>query len=531
MNVIFYNASIYPQYRVSRRPTVLVVTGNRIAALGFDRKHFTPLRKTHRMIDLKGRVIIPGLVDSHTHFYFWAATLDTIHLENTVDHREALEKIRKFASGRPGDEWIVGDGWSADRWAEYHLPDASELDDITGGRPAAFFSKDQHMMWVNSKAMQMAGIDRTTPDPEGGKIDRDPVTGQPTGILREVPAYFPVFRILSKPDSGRVDRLWKQASKIVYARGLTGFHSMDGPEAWEYFQRRHQKKKLGFRVHYYFPVAMLDELIERKVVSSMGDDTLQIGGVKIFSDGSLGAQTALMKQPYQGKRGGYGVEVNTPETLKKWVAKAARNDLACAIHAIGDQAVANVIGAFEAASQHPHLRHRIEHLQIIARGDIPRLKKTGAIASMQPSHCPSDRKLVAEYWGKRGRNAYIFKTLLKNNIPLAFGSDCPIEVLDPRAGIHAAVNRNGYGERGDKFYPEESLTVAQAVYGFTAGPAFAAGRGNFSGKISPGYQADLVILDDNIYTMPPSKLYDMQVAATIFDGRVVYQNGSVKGLG
>jgi len=149
---------------------------------------------------------------------------------------------------------------------------------------------------------------------------------------------------------------------------------------------------------------------------------------------------------------------------------------------------------------------------------------------MQPSHCPSDRKLVAEYWGERGRNAYIFRTLLKNNIPLAFGSDCPIETLDPRAGIHAAVNRNGYGERGGRFYPEESLTVAQAVYGFTAGPAYAAGRENFSGKIAPGFQADLVILDDNIYNMPPSELYKMQVAATVFDGKIVYRNGAIKGL-
>ncbi len=530
MNAIFYNARVYPQYPTRKRPTIVVIKGNKIAALGDNLSFFKSQYPSYRLVNLKGRAVTPGLVDSHTHFHFWAATLDTVHLDGTATFGDALHRIKRFAEKHKTDKWITGDGWSADRWEEYHLPTAAELDRVTGKRPAAFFSKDQHIMWVNSRALELAGINKSYKVPEGGRVDRDPVTGKPTGILREIPGYFPVVKLMSRPDPKKLDRAWRIATRTVYERGVTGFHSVDLPEAWTYFQKLHKQKKLGFRVHYYFPVAMLDELIAKKVMTGQGDETLRVGGVKIFSDGSLGAQTALMKKPYQGKRTGTGVQVISVGDLKRMVGKAARNNLACAIHAIGDQAVANVISAYESAPKKDHLRHRIEHLQIISRGDIPRLKKTGAVASMQPSHCPSDRQLVAEYWGRRGRNAYIFKTLLKTNIPLTFGSDCPIEPLDPIAGVHAAVNRNGYGERGGRFYPEESLTVAQAVNGFTTGPAYTAGREDFSGKIAPGFQADLTIFDDNIYTMPPSQIYRAQVAATVFDGKVVYHNGLVKGL-
>jgi len=527
MNAILYNARIYPQYRVRKRPIALVITKNVISDIDSNVGNLKSKYPGYRTIDLGGRAVLPGFVDSHVHFYFWAATLDTVHLEDTRTYADALEKIRRFASDRSTGKWIVGDGWSADRWEAYHLPSAAELDNVTANRPAALFSKDQHILWVNSRALQMAGIDKHYPDPDGGKIDRDPITGEPTGILREIPGYFPVLKLVGKPDPDRIDRLWNKAARIAYSRGVTGFHSVDGPEAWPYFQERHRGRKLGFRIQYYFPVAMIDELIERGVVSGMGDETLRVGGIKIFADGSLGAQTALLKKPYRGRRKDTGVAVTGLDELIHQIGKAARNNLACAVHAIGDRAVADVITAYQTAGYRSHLRHRIEHLQLISREDIPRLKKTGVIASMQPSHCPSDRKLVADYWGIRGRNAYIFRTLLENEISLTFGSDCPIEPIDPMAGIHAAVNRNGYGERGGKFYPGQCLTVTQAAHGFTAGPAYATGRESFAGRIAPGYQADLAILDDDIYSMPKSRLHKAGVAATIFDGKIVFNAGGL----
>ncbi|MCP4570166.1 MAG: amidohydrolase [FCB group bacterium] len=522
MNAILFNGQIYPQVRIAR-PSLVVITGNRITELGNDVKAANKKFPRHRLINLQGRTVIPGLVDSHTHLYFWAISLGTVHLDGVPTFAQALQKIKAHARKNPKDKWIVGDGWSPDRWEPHHLPTAAELDSVTGDRPAALFSKDQHMVWANSKALQLAGIDENYPDPEGGWIDREDHTRKPTGILREIPGYFPVFKLINRPRPEQVVGLWRKAVRIAYRRGVTGFHSMDGPEAMDFYSMMHERGRLGFRVHYYYPSAMLDEIIDRSIKSGDGDDTLRIGGIKIFTDGSLGAQTALMKKPYRGTKNRLGVETIRTAELHRLIIKATRHNLACAIHAIGDRAVANVIDGFIKAGRGRELRHRIEHLQIISPGDIPRLKKTGVIASMQPSHCPSDRELVAAYWGARGRHAFKFKTLLGQKIPLAFGSDCPIEPLDPLAGICAAVNRTGYGERGGRFYPEERLTVARALAGFTTGAAYAAGREDFSGKIAPGYQADLAILDDNIFTMPPADIYRTQVAATIFDGKFVFR--------
>ncbi|MDD4052416.1 MAG: amidohydrolase [candidate division Zixibacteria bacterium] len=526
MNAILYNGQVYPQVRTNRRSTLVVVTGGAISFVGDDLTSAKQRFPRHRLIDLEGRTVIPGLVDSHTHFYFWAITLDAVHIDGTVDFDQVIKKIATYCAGRRAGEWIIGDGWSPDRWTTYHLPTAAELDRVTGNRPAALFSKDEHMVWVNSRALELAGIDDKYPDPPGGVIDRDPVTHRPTGILREIPGYFPVVKLISRPRVDQTARFWDEAARIAYSRGVTGFHSVDGPDAWEFFRSLNERGKIGFRVHYYYPADRLDDLIERGITSGMGDDTLRVGGIKVFTDGSLGAQSALMKQPYRGSENNFGVEVSSLPVLTEIIGKASRHGLACAVHAIGDRAVANVITAYEKAGGGGQLRHRIEHLQLISSGDIPRLKKTGVIASMQPTHCPSDRKLVAAYWGARGRQAYIFGTLLRRGIPVTFGSDVPIEPLDPLAGIHAAVNRNGQGERGGRFYQEECLTVAQATAGFTTGPAYASGREAFSGRLLPGYQADITIFNDNIYTMPPSRIYAATVAATMFDGRFVYQDSA-----
>ncbi len=526
MNCILYNCHVYPQHRVSFRPTSVVIRGNRIADLGTDPSLLRLKYPKYELIDLKGRAVLPGLVDAHTHFYYWVRTFGDVHLDGIINFDRVLKIIRKHAGKLGPGEWVTGDGWSADRWQPYHLPTASELDAVTVGHPAAIYSKDHHMLWVNSLALRMAGIDKNFRTPSGSKVDRNPEDGTPSGILRETPVFPYITQMILTPGNKKLDTMWSRAAKIAYRRGITGFHSVDNSQGWEYFNYRHRQGRLGFRVHYYFPVSRLEELIREKVVSGAGDDTLRIGGVKIFADGSLGSQTALLKKRYKN-RGSYGgLEVHGISDLTAFIRRTSRNGLACAIHAIGDQAVSNAITAFEKGNVSSSLRHRIEHLQLIDRRDISRLRSTGVIASMQPSHCPSDRDLVAAYWGARGRNAFIFKTLLRMKIPLCFGSDCPIEALHPLQGIHAAVNRNGYGERGSRFYPGQRLTVAQAVQGFTTGAAYAAGRESFSGKLIAGYQADLVILDDDIYEMPPSQIYKASVTATIYDGRFVYKSAS-----
>jgi len=524
MNAVLYNGPIYPQTPIRIRSRSVALSGARILELSPDKNALLNKYPRYRHIDLKGRAVLPGFTDSHAHFYFWVISLGLVHLEETTSIAEALEKIRKYRKGLAESDWIIGDGWSFLNWREKRRPTAEELDRVTGPHPAAMFSKDQHMLWVNSRALEMAGIDKNTPDPVGGAIERDPHTRKPSGVLCEVPGYFPVIKLISGSEKKQFTTAWKKASRIAYSRGVIGFHSFDGTDGWKAFEGLHKDNRLGFRVTYYFPASMLNEVISQGIYTGQGDETLRVGGIKIFADGSLGAQTALMKKPYPGGKN-CGVRVTKLSEMCRVINRANKNNLACAVHAIGDRAVADIITAYEKTGN-KQLRNRIEHLQNIEPKDIKRLKNLNVIASMQPSHCPADRALIARFWGSRGRNAYVFRTLLKNNIPLAFGSDCPIEPLDPLAGIHAAVNRNAGGDRGHKFYPQEAISVRQAVYGFTVGAAYSCGREDFASDIKPGYQADLVVLEDDIHAGPPSQIYRTEVAATIFNGRIVYRNHS-----
>jgi predicted amidohydrolase YtcJ len=271
-------------------------------------------------------------------------------------------------------------------------------------------------------------------------------------------------------------------------------------------------------------------LLKNKVYYGTGTDFFRMAGVKIFADGSLGSQSALCFNKYVGSRDNYGIETTTKKEMSHLVREAARIGMPCAIHAIGDRAIANVLDVFEGA---PKLdfgaRHRIEHLQMLRRKDVDRVKRLNVIASMQPSHCPSDITLARNYWGRRAANAYIFRTLVDRKIDMAFGSDVPIEPLDPLAGIAAAVRRAKPGSR-DVFYPEQRLTAAEALYRFTVGPAIACGQAHCRGYLLPGYPADLVVLDRDITRMAASKINDTRVLATILDGRIKYCHSSMSVL-
>lgn len=504
----------------------MAITGKTIAAVGRSLQYDNDFRHFEK-IDLKKHAVIPGLVDAHTHIYFMALSLRNARLDGLTSIEEVLDAIATHSRKLGPEEWVTGEGFSPDRWKKYIVPDRTMLDRVTTGRPAAIFSKDTHLMWANSKALEIAGIDSRTPDPAGGRIERT-ADGEPTGILKEIPAYMKVLKHMKEPPPAMAQRLFNRVIEDAHKKGVTGVHSFDGPEAFYFFQRLLEVGKLGLRISYYAPSSYLSELRKRKLNYGYGNDYLRLSGVKLFADGALGSQTALCFNRYLGSKDNFGVEVKSIEAMVSLIKGAARLGLPCAIHAIGDKAVANVLDAFEQASSAliPR-RSRIEHLQMIRRCDIPRLKKLGLTASMQPSHCPSDIRLIEKYWGKRGRNCYIFKTLLENSISLAFGSDAPIERLDPLTGIENAVNRRAPGIKG-VFYPEERINVAQAIFGFTAGPAYAVEQEFECGFLLPGYKADFVVLTDNPYTATRSRLAGIEIEATIFDGHPVYLNPDSK---
>lgn len=524
-NLLFYNSRIFTQADGITADSI-AISGNRIVAVGNGLQHDPDLKSCSR-INLKGKVIVPGLVDAHTHFYYWALSLGRVTLDGLPSLDACLKKIAAFSARQPKDAWIVGDGYAPDRFAKRAEPNRYQLDKVTGGRPAFIFSKDQHSAWVNSKALELAGIIRTSRDPEGGKIERES-DNTPTGILREGSAYNPVWQKIPPTDRKAADRLFAQALELAYRKGVTGVHSFDGPEAFTYYLDRASRPNFGLRINFYPGGALLPKLLKEKVYYGTGTEFFRIAGVKIFADGSLGSQTALCFQKYIGSKNNHGIETMTVKEMTAVIKSAARLGLPCAVHAIGDKAVSNVLDSFESGPRlHFGARHRIEHLQLIRRSDIARVKRLGIVASMQPSHCPSDIPLIRKYWGNRGANAFVFRTLIDRGIALAFGSDAPIEPLDPLAGIAAAVRRARPNSR-DILHPDQRIAVEEALFRFTVGPAIACGQEHCRGYLLPGYPADLTILNEDITRIPASRLYDIAVLATILDGQVMFADNSLK---
>lgn len=496
-----------------------------IVAVGNNLQHDREFRSYVR-IDLKGKCVTPGFVDAHTHFYFFALTMGQLSLDGIDSIEECLDRIESFAATLSKNQWVFGEGYSPDNFKRWIEPDRWMLDRVSGGRPAFIFSKDEHTAWVSSRALEMAGMGRLTREPAGGAIGRT-ADGELNGILRERAAYGRVFDLIDAPSNREIDRRYEMALDHAYRNGVTGVHSFDRPDAFPFFERLMEQGKIGLRVNHYPSAELLPVLRRNKVRYGQGDGFFRIAGVKIFSDGSLGSQSALCFDKYAGTESNYGLEVASISQMVKWIKSAARLGMPAAIHAIGDRGVANVLDAIEQSGPlESGVRHRIEHLQLVRRKDLARLKRLGVVASMQPSHCPSDIGMIRKYWGKRGNNAFIFRTLLDKKIDLAFGSDCPIEPLDPIAGIAAAVRRAKPGSR-DVFYPQQRLSAAEALYNFTVGPAIASGQEHCRGYLLPGYPADYVVLSDDITRIAASRLYDVKVLATVLDGKVRYADSSM----
>ena len=525
---LYFNARIYTQIASLSPAESMAVEDNRIIAVGRNLK-YDPDFSGFAKINLKGMSLLPGFVDAHTHFYFIIMSMGTVKLDGYESLDKVLARIRKQVATLDKNEWLVGDGFSPDRWKKYAQTDRYILDNVSAGRPAAIFSKDQHTMWANSKALELAGISVDTPEPAGGKIERF-ADGTPTGILKEIPGYFPVFKMIKKPNDAKIALYHDLALKNAYEKGVTGVHSFDGPDALDYFYSLSERGKLGLRINYYPPAKMIDELSKRGMKRGFGNDYFRISGIKIFADGSLGSQTALCFNKYLGSDDNFGIETTPKVEIVEMIRKASNLNLPAAIHAIGDKAISNVLDCFEKSPLLPAgARHRIEHLQMICRSDIPRIKRMKIVASMQPTHCPSDVKLIEKYWGKRGRNCYIFRTLLDRGVGLAFGSDAPIEPLHPMAGVYAAVNRFTPGTK-KAFYPAERISVAEALRGFTSGPAFAAGQEDERGYLLPGNKADFVIFEENPYEMPKSHLEELTPVATVLNGAAVFAVGKARNL-
>ncbi|KAF0197605.1 MAG: hypothetical protein FD169_207 [Bacillota bacterium] len=499
----------------------LLILNGRIAWVGDGEAPSLPGVET---LDLGGRLALPGLVDAHVHFLWYALGLDSVRMVGVESLDQALALVaERIRNSGPG-EWIVGDSYNHNVWGMEREPNRYDLDRVAPDHPVFISSKCGHTAWVNSKALALAGVTAVTPNPEGSRIDRDS-QGEPTGLLRES-AQGLVGSVIPDPDPAKACMMLKRAIGIAHSMGLTGIHNCEGRDSLRHFGKLAREGELNFRVVHHVPADSLDEAITLGLTSGVGGEWVRIGGVKLFIDGALGSQTALMFEPHEGSEN-LGIQTMAEDELKELVLKAAQGGISSAIHAIGDRANNMVLNMYETALKDgdPILRHRIEHVQLLTEHDVARLGSSNIIASVQPTHVLGDIDLVHKYWGQRGRYAYPFKSLLKTGAVLVFGSDCPVESMDPILGIHAAVNRqrpSGYPEEG--FYPEERLTVAEAVRAYTFGPAYASYQEDTCGTLECGRLGDLVVLEQDIFTIPPQEIHTVKVRVTVVGGKVVYQS-------
>lgn len=522
-SVLFRNARFLTLDTSHPLVEALAARDGRVLLAGSEQECRGALGSGFETHDLDGAWVIPGLTDSHIHFTAYARGLREIVLEDAPSLADALDRVgRRAASLQPG-EWVLGGNWDHNRWPERRPPDKTALDAVTPDNPAALHSRDGHSLWVNSRALELAGITSATPDPVGGHIVRLP-DGSPSGLLQEN-AQDAVWDAVGEMPVEALVALLKEAFPHAHAAGLTSIHDFDGTDAIAAYRALHDSGELRLRVFKSVPAGYLDRALEEGIRTGQGDEWLRYGPVKIFTDGALGSHSAAMFEPFAGDPGNTGIEVTPPEPLQRMVLRASAGGIWCALHAIGDRANRNALDAFERARRElpdSGVRYRIEHVQHLHADDLPRLAALDVIASMQPIHATSDMYLADELLGERARYSYAWRSVLASGARLAFGSDCPVEPLDPFLGLHAAVTRQRDGRPEGGWYPEERLTAEEAVRAYTEGAAWASGEERLKGRLAPGMLADFVALPSNPLEGNPEALLAMQVQATYIGGERVY---------
>jgi len=519
----FHNGTVFDGARFMPAGTVVRVSNGKITAVEPDAGPGAAGKLGDaEPVDLHGGTLLPGFIDAHVHPVFAGDRMCRCNLAAFKTAAEYADVIADYAASHPDAGWITGGGWSMEAFPG-GIPTKGQLDQVTGGRPAFLPNRDGHGAWVNSRALEIAGIDASTPDPPDGRIERDP-SGAPTGILKEN-ANRLADAVVPLPTSDECFAAIERGQREAHRRGITAIEDLEGAAAFSAFQRRRDRGDLRLRVAMGIPHASLDSAIALGLRSGLGDEWLRVGHLKIFTDGALGSQTAALEEPYVGTSD-RGLLTIDPATLGPDVIRAAEGGIAVAIHAIGDRAVRVALDAIAPTrATHPALRQRVEHLQLLRRQDIARFGALGVIASMQPIHATSDRDLVDRYWGpERATRAYPWRQLLSAGAHLAFGSDAPVEPIDPLLGVHAAVARQRPAD-ADRWHPEEALTLPEAIAGYTSGAAYAMNAERERGTLAVGMRCDATVVERDLLSTPVAEWPALKVSATIVGGEIVHALG------
>ncbi|HWC00276.1 MAG TPA: amidohydrolase [Bryobacteraceae bacterium] len=502
----------------------------RIAAVGSDAEIARWIGPHTQVIDLAGKLVVPGFYDAHVHFYTGGRDRAGVQLRDARSQAEFRKRIGEFAARQPKGRWITGGNWDHENWSSGELPTHQWIDDVTAGHPVFVSRLDGHMALANAEALKLAGITRETPDPPGGTIVRD-ARGEPTGVLKDA-AMGPMERVIPPPSPEEIAEGLRAAMRYAAENGVTSVVDMSAaPEILRAYQRLLAAGEMTVRVYGAQPLAGWQRLAAIGVRAGFGGEKLQIGLLKGFADGSLGSTTALFFEPYLDAphtSGLAGDEMIPESKMRNHILEADRAGLQIAVHAIGDKANHVILGMFEeAAANQPGRdpRFRIEHAQHLRAEDIPRFGKLRVIASMQPYHAIDDGRWAEKRIGpERAKGTYAFRSLLDAGAVLAFGSDWPVAPMEPLMGIYAAATRRTLdGKHPEGWVPEQKIRVEEAIRAYTMGSAWAAFAEKSKGSIEPDKLADLAVLSDDILRIPPAEIEKTRVVLTVFDGKVIYR--------
>ncbi len=515
--------------KVIRFSAVLIDRDGKISQL------LTTKEKAPKQLDFRhdgrGLTMLPGLIDAHGHVMGLGFAALTLDLSGTNSLEEAQAAIKAYVAKYPERRWIVGRGWNQEKWNLGHFPTAADLDAVVADRPVWLERVDGHAGWANSRAIEIAGVTNATKSPAGGRIEM--VGGEPSGIFVDAAGEL-VSRHIPAPKPGERDLALGEAQKALLSVGITSIADMGTTiEDWQSYRRAGDGGWLSIRIFGY--AAGIDNMVAiagPRPTPWLYDDKLRLGGVKLYLDGALGSRGAWLKKPYADAPSQTGLSFLASAEIRNLMVRASMDGFQTAVHAIGDAANADAIGAVEdlAATYPGDRRWRIEHVQVVDPVDLPRLAKNGIIASMQPVHQTSDRLMAEARLGpERLNGAYAWNSILKAGGKLAFGSDTPVESPNPFAGIAAAITRED--EKGQPFggwIPAERVTREQALAGFTIGAAYAAFADGKVGALTPGHRADFILVDVDPLLASPREIRAAKVRETWVGGRPVFNSDTAK---
>lgn len=522
---VYTNAKIWTGDTAQPWASAIALNGNKILWVGSNYKPVA--NKKTVVIDLGGKMMVPGFIDNHTHFLSGGYDLSGVNLRQAATKKDFIHALKVFCQKHTDGRWILGGDWDHEAWGG-DLPRKGWIDSVTGNNPVFVSRYDGHMSFANSKTLQLAGITKNTVSPPGGEIVKDE-NGEPTGVFKDN-AQDLVFKVIPDPTPKELDEYLQAAMQHAFENGVTQVHdvsSYGGRLELATYRRAYAKNKLPLRIYAFVPVADWRYLDSFCKVNGKGDDMLHWGAVKGFVDGSLGSTTAWFYQPYLDAPNSTGLQVTDTSLLRSWVLSADSAGLQVATHAIGDHAIDFILGVYrEAEKNYPGRDHRfrIEHTQHISAKAIAEFAQMHVIPSMQPYHAIDDgRWAYKRLDDDRLRRTYAFNTLLKTGAMVTFGSDWTVAPLKPLLGIYAAVTRRTLdGKNPNGWYPEEKIAVEQALRCYTANNAYAGFQENKLGILKPGMLADFVVLSDNLFTIAPEKIQDTKVLRTVVDGREVF---------